>query len=179
MENSGGERGRDVATGDPSDRTSDRPIDVTTFFAGSRTFRADRRAGDTALPFLLAVPDPARAQGAAPWCFTGIHPGEVEGTVYLPEGDLFCTLLADPTAERSFMSFLRGSFPSFDEGVDVDGDLSIASVGLGDAFPFVRLGIAGAGNGLQVGLVGSIFAQSSSTPSRTTSSTRTTWSGSP
>jgi hypothetical protein len=120
----------------------------------------NRRTGPAlaAAALALALHGPAGAQEATPWCFTGVHPGEVQGTVVLPEGDVFCTLIADPKAERSFMSYLRGDFPSFEEGAEVDGAISIASVGLGDAFPIVRFGM-GAGNGVQIGLVGSIFAQ--------------------
>jgi hypothetical protein len=99
------------------------------------------------------------AQGATPWCFTGFHPGELSGTVVLPEGDLFCPLLADPKAERSFVSFLRGDFPALQAGVDVGEDITIGAVGLGDAFPIVRFAGSAPGNGLQIALVGSIFAQ--------------------
>jgi len=106
----------------------------------------------------LGVPIGARSQQAEPWCFSGIHPGEVDGTVFLPEGDLFCPLLADPKAEHSFVSYLKGDFPPF-EGDAPTGDLSIGSVGLGDAFPLVRWTGGAPGNGLQIGLVGGIFAQ--------------------
>lgn len=109
---------------------------------------------------LLAVgATSARAQSVQPWCYTGFHPGEVAGTVFLPEGDLFCPLLADPKAERSFVSYLRGDFPALQAGVDVGEDMSIGAVGLGDAFPLVRFAGSTAGNGLQVAIVGSIFAQ--------------------
>jgi hypothetical protein len=79
--------------------------------------------------------------------------------VFLPEGDLFCPLLADPKTERSFVSFLRGDLPSLRGGIDTGEDMSIGAVGLGDAFPLVRFGSGTAGNGLQIALVGSIFAQ--------------------
>lgn len=107
---------------------------------------------------LFAAPVAAHGQGVRPWCFTGFHPGEVSGTVLLPQGDLFCPLLADPKAERSFISFQRGRFPSLQSGVDVDDDLNIGAVGLGDALPLVRFG-SGAGNGVQLALVAGIFAQ--------------------
>lgn len=111
------------------------------------------------LVLAVAGASPAAGQGATPWCFTGFHPGEVTGTVWLPEGDLFCPLLADPKAEHSFLSYLHGDFPSLDAGIDVDGDISIGAVGLGDAFPLVRIAAGRPGNGFQLGLVGSIFAQ--------------------
>jgi len=108
---------------------------------------------------LLSVPSPGVAQQATPWCFTGIHPGEVQGAVFLPEGDLFCPLLADPKGEHSFVSFLSGDFPPLDDGTGADGNIKIGSIGIGDAFPLVRLAGGAPGNGLQIGLVGGIFAQ--------------------
>lgn len=110
------------------------------------------------LAFLLFA-SPLFSQQATPWCFTGVHPGEVDGTVFLPEGDLFCPLLADPKAEHSFVSFLSGDFPPFEEGAMTSGDVRIGSVGIGDAFPLVRWTGGAPGNGLQIGLVGGIFAQ--------------------
>lgn len=118
-----------------------------------------RRTLATAFVILLLGTSPALGQPAAPWCFTGFHPGEVEGTVFLPEGDLFCPLLADPKAEHSFLSFLRGDFPSLLDDADDDPDLNIWSIGLGDAFPLVRFASGAPGNGVQAALVGSIFAQ--------------------
>jgi len=79
---------------------------------------------------ILSFPIPTLSQQATPWCFTGVHPGEVDGTVFLPEGDLFCPLLADPKAEHSFLSVLNGSFPPFEEGGAQNGDLRIGSVGI-------------------------------------------------
>lgn len=108
---------------------------------------------------MLAAAAPGAAQQAEPWCFTGFHPGEDTGTVWLPEGDLFCALLADPKAEHSFLSYLRGDFPSLQDGTDADRRIRIGAVGLGDAFPLVRVAGGVPGNGLQVGVVGSIFAQ--------------------
>jgi hypothetical protein len=113
----------------------------------------------SSLMLLLIGSAPALGQGAVPWCFTGFHPGEVSGTVFLPEGDLFCTLLADPKAERSFISIVRGDFPALQAGVDPGDDITIGAVGLGDAFPLVRFAGRSAGDGVQIALVGSIFAQ--------------------
>ncbi|MGW8267036.1 MAG: DUF1207 domain-containing protein [Longimicrobiales bacterium] len=106
----------------------------------------------------LGNPVPALSQQAEPWCFSGVPSGELNGTVFLPEGDLFCPLLADPKAEHSFVSYLKGDFPPF-EGDAPTGKLSIGAVGLGDAFPLVRWTGGAPGNGLQIGLVGGIFAQ--------------------
>jgi hypothetical protein len=66
-------------------------------------------------------------------------------------------LIADPKEARSFISFLRGTFRSLD---DPTGEgTSIASVGLGDSFGLVRAGGPDPGEGFQLDVVGSIFAQ--------------------
>jgi hypothetical protein len=77
--------------------------------------------------------------------------------VGFPEDQIFCPLIADPKEARSFVSYLRGTFRSLD---DPTGEgTSIASVGLGDAFGLVRFGGPEAGEGVQLDVVGSIFAQ--------------------
>jgi hypothetical protein len=92
-----------------------------------------------------------------PRCSAGVHPVEATGMVFLPEDQIFCPLLADPKEARSFLSFLRGTFPSLD---DPSGKgTSIASAGLGDSFGLLRWGGPGAGEGVQLDVVGSIFAQ--------------------
>lgn len=91
-----------------------------------------------------------------PRCGTGIHAGEAAGQVWFPEGDLFCPLLADPKAERSFAGYLRGEFPGV-AGEEETAD--IGAVGLGDRFALVRWGGARAGDGVQISLSGAIFAQ--------------------
>jgi hypothetical protein len=111
------------------------------------------------IPILAILILPLAAAAQEPWCFTGYHPGETSGTVFMPEGDLFCTLLADPKAERSFLSVLRGEFPSLGDATTADSERNIGSVGLGDAFPLVRFAGGEGGNGVQLGLVGAIFAQ--------------------
>ena len=68
-------------------------------------------------------------------CGAGIHAGEAAGQVWFPEGDLFCPLLADPKAERSFASYLRGEFPAITDG---ETNADIGAVGLGDRFALVR-----------------------------------------
>ena len=93
----------------------------------------------------------------APRCGTGVHETEATGTVAFPQDQIFCPLLADPKEARSFVTFLRGTFPSLD---DPSGKgASIASVGLGDSFGLVRQGGPAAGEGVQLDVVGSIFAQ--------------------
>jgi hypothetical protein len=71
--------------------------------------------------------------------------------VPLPRGDVFCPLLADPKGQRSFVSYLRESSD--------DGDMDIGSVGISDVFGILRLGGSKPGNGFQISLAGSVFAQ--------------------
>jgi hypothetical protein len=107
---------------------------------------------------LLLSAGPAGAQTAeAPRCGAGVHEAEATGTVFFPTDQIFCPLLADPKEARSFVSFLRGTFRSLD---DPGGkETSIGSVGLGDSFGLVRWGGPDAGEGVQLDVVGSIFAQ--------------------
>ena len=107
---------------------------------------------------LLLLADAAAAQTVdAPRCGAGVHETEATGTVGFPEDQIFCPLIADPKEARSFVSYLRGTFRSLD---DPTGEgTSIASVGLGDAFGLVRVGGPDAGEGFQLDVVGSIFAQ--------------------
>lgn len=99
----------------------------------------------------------ASAQAPPPVrCGAGIHAGEATGMVWFPEGDLFCPLLADPKAERSFLSLLRGEFPAVATSGETAG---IGAVGLADRFAVIRLGGGQPGNGVQVSVTGAIFAQ--------------------
>jgi hypothetical protein len=118
-----------------------------------------RRLMTVSLAFAsLLVGNLARAQTVdAPRCGSGVHESEATGTVGFPEDQIFCPLIADPKEARSFLSFLRGTFRSLD---DPTGEgTSIASVGLGDVFGLVRMGGPDPGEGLQLDVVGSIFAQ--------------------
>jgi hypothetical protein len=90
------------------------------------------------------VPAPTR-------CAVGIPESEESGYVPLPRGDVFCPLLADPKGQRSFVSYLR------ERSNDVDID--VGSVGISDAFGLFRFGGSRPGNGFQVSLQGSVFAQ--------------------
>jgi hypothetical protein len=93
------------------------------------------------------------ADGHVHQCGTGVHAGEAEGLVALPQGDVFCTLVADPKAIRTFATYLRGKFPTSTETIDV------GSVGIGDGFALVRLGGPAVGDGIQLGLEAAVFAQ--------------------
>jgi Protein of unknown function (DUF1207) len=107
---------------------------------------------------LVPVAVPARAQTVdAPRCGTGVHESEASGSVGFPEDQIFCPLIADPKEARSFVSYLYGTFRSFD---DPSGeDTSIASVGVGDTFGLFRIGGPDPGEGFQLDVMGSIFAQ--------------------
>ncbi|HSD22542.1 MAG TPA: DUF1207 domain-containing protein [Anaeromyxobacter sp.] len=109
------------------------------------------------LATLLAVAafaSPAEAEdGHVYACGTGVHAGETEGLVALPQGDVFCTLIADPKAIRTFATYLRGKFPTSTETIDV------GSVGIGDGFALVRIGGPAVGDGIQLGLEAAVFAQ--------------------
>jgi hypothetical protein len=103
----------------------------------------------------LAVALPATAHDRAHVlrCGTGVHGGEAHGVVAVPHGDVFCPLVADPKAVRTFATFLRGEFPTSAAEID------LASVGIGDSFGLVRFGGPHAGEGLQLGLEAGVFAQ--------------------
>ena len=90
-------------------------------------------------------------------CAPGVHETEAHGTVGFPQDSLHCPLLADPKEPRSFVSFLRGKFRSID---DPSGTTtSIVSVGIGDTFGLVRWNGQTAGEGVQLDVVGAVFAQ--------------------
>jgi hypothetical protein len=93
----------------------------------------------------------------APRCGTGVHESEAVGVVGFPQDQIFCPLIADPKEPRSFASLLRGTFPSI-EKPSGEGT-TIGSVGLGDSFGLVRWGGPRAGEGVQLDVVGAIFAQ--------------------
>jgi hypothetical protein len=101
---------------------------------------------------------PAVAQTSnAPRCGTGVQEDEALGVVAFPQDQIFCPVIADPKEPRSFASLLRGTFPSLD---DPSGKgTTIGSVGIGDSFGLVRWGGPRAGEGAQLDVVGSIFAQ--------------------
>jgi len=106
--------------------------------------------------FLLARSGEAQTIVASN-CGTGVHEVEASGAVLFPQDQLFCPLLADPKEPRSFVSYLRGEFRTLN---DPSGEgTNIGSVGLGDSFGLVRWGGPTPGEGVQLDLVGGIFAQ--------------------
>ena len=77
--------------------------------------------------------------------------------VLFPQDQIFCPLLADPKEPRTFVSFLRGTFRSLDD--PAGKGTNIGSVGLGDTFGLLRWGGPSQGEGVQLDVMGSIFAQ--------------------
>ena len=91
-------------------------------------------------------------------CGAGVHVDERRGTVPLPQGTLFCPLVADPKFEHSFASYLRGDFATLaDTASTLDTD--IAAVGLGNSFGLVRFASERSRTNVQIDLAGAIFAQ--------------------
>lgn len=102
---------------------------------------------------MLAVA--VHAQSAPARCGVGIPANEQTGYVPLPRGDVFCPLVADPKASRSFASLLR-----HESGDDLqDAELDIASIGIGDAFGLGRWNGGRPGDGVQFALTAGVFAQ--------------------
>ena len=105
----------------------------------------------------LSATDGAAQTSNAPRCGAGVHESEALGVVGFPQDQIFCPTIADPKEARSFVSLLRGTFRSLD---DPSGKgTSIVSVGLGDSFGLVRWGGPTPNEGVQLDVVGSIFAQ--------------------
>jgi hypothetical protein len=95
---------------------------------------------------------PADADHVAGRCETGIPSEEAPGAVWFPRGELFCPLLADPKGDASFASYVRGTSTSA-FGTD------IASVGIADRLGLFRYNAPSVGEGIQLSLSGSIYAQ--------------------
>ena len=84
-------------------------------------------------------------------CGTGIPDAETRGYIPLPRGDVFCPLVADPKSTTSFVSYLRGDAEDFASDV--------ASVGIADLFGMFRVSGSAPGDGVQLSLMGGVFAQ--------------------
>ena len=97
----------------------------------------------------------AHAQSAPTRCGVGSPANEQRGYVPLPRGDVFCPLVADPKASRTFVSLLR-----HESGDDLqDAELDIGSVGIGDAFGVGRWNGGTPGDGIQLAITAGVFAQ--------------------
>ena len=84
-------------------------------------------------------------------CGAGIPDGETRGYIPLPRGDVFCPLIADPKSTTSFVSYLRGDASDFASDV--------ASVGIADLFGMFRVSGSAPGDGVQLSIMGGVFAQ--------------------
>jgi len=93
----------------------------------------------------------SRSESYPERCGAGLFTAERGKYLTLPRGDVFCPLIADPKATRSFASYQRGR--------ESELATDIAAVGVADQFPFFRAASNGAGSGIQLGLAGAVFAQ--------------------
>jgi hypothetical protein len=91
-------------------------------------------------------------------CGTGVHDDDVRGFIPLPQGEIFCALIADPKSVNSFLSYQSGDFATIADTIPI-ADANIGAVGLGDSFGLFRVSGRRAGDGLQLDLTGAIFAQ--------------------
>ena len=112
------------------------------------------RAALLAAAVTLVIPSRAGADDShAVRCGRGIHVWEEHGFVWLPQGDVFCQLVADPKAIRSFATYLRGTFPTSARATD------LGSIGIADGLGLFRVGGERVGDGLQFGVEAAVFAQ--------------------
>lgn len=99
---------------------------------------------------LASIPAGAQEHLRLP-CGASIPADEGLGFVPIPRGTLFCPVIADPKEPRSFASFQRGTIAPI--------DTDIGAVGIGDVIGIARWGGPRVGEGFQLGLVASVFAQ--------------------
>ena len=105
----------------------------------------DHLLGGLLAVFLMAVGLPAHAQVfSAGDCRAALSEEDRSGFQPLPQGELFCGLLADPKAPRSFASALHGSADDFPS--------RIGAVGIGDRVGVFRWGRT------QLDLFGAVFS---------------------
>src|SRR4029079_17089746 len=115
--------------------------------------RSQSRLLATAAVFVVLIIGSAHAQSSESYperCGAGIFRSQKGEYIPLPRGDVFCTLIADPKAMRSFAAYQKG------DKDDLASD--IAAVGIADQFPFFRAAAEGAGNGIQLGISGAVVA---------------------
>ncbi|MBT8487898.1 MAG: DUF1207 domain-containing protein [Gemmatimonadetes bacterium] len=91
-------------------------------------------------------------------CGAAVHQEEGTGWVSVPQGQIFCPLAADPKAERSYVSYLRGDFATI-ANAPSGQQTNIGAVGLGDSFALFRYAARRPGNGVQVDLAAAVFSQ--------------------
>jgi hypothetical protein len=91
-------------------------------------------------------------------CGAGVHVEDRLGTTALPQGSLFCPMLADPKSEHSYLSYLRGDFATLANPA-ANQDTNIGAVGIADNFGLLRFASGSVGDGLQLDVMGGVFAQ--------------------
>jgi Protein of unknown function (DUF1207) len=117
--------------------------------------RAIRFAAASAAAALLAT-TPLHAQDSYPArCGAGLPATSTAGYTPLPRGDVFCLLIADPKAPRSFVSMVREAGNAAQSAAST----TLASVGIGDVFPLGRWNGSTPGDGIQLSLSAGVFAQ--------------------
>src|SRR5688572_1775441 len=99
-------------------------------------------------------------------CGLLIHAREGQGFAPVPQGDIFCPLIADPKETRSFVAYQRGkspdqplTIPEQNQVTLAPFDTDIANVGVGDAIGLARWSGARPGDGVQLSLAAGVFAQ--------------------
>jgi Protein of unknown function (DUF1207) len=108
---------------------------------------------------VLAAPRVGEAQTPVSFsrCAPGVHDEESHGTVGFPQDSIFCPLLADPKEPRTFVSLLEGTFRRLND--PAGKRTTIVSVGIADTVGLVRWNGSEAGDGVQLDVVGAVFAQ--------------------
>lgn len=91
-------------------------------------------------------------------CGAGVHADVRSGWIWLPQGRIFCPLVADPKSQRSFLGYRRGDFATIATS-EPDPETNIGAIGLAESFAVFRAAGEGSGNGLQLDLQGAVFAQ--------------------
>ncbi len=92
-------------------------------------------------------------------CGVGIPADESTGYVGLPEGDVFCPLVADPKSIRSFASYLRARATQFNPTTQSTFDTDVGAVGISDAIGLGRWNGARPNDGVQFAVSAGVFAQ--------------------
>jgi hypothetical protein len=99
-------------------------------------------------------------------CGLLVHAREGRGFAPVPQGDIFCPLIADPKETRSFIAYQRGESddqgPGIPEGDGISPapfDTDIGAIGVGDAIGLARWSGARLGDGVQLSLAAGVFAQ--------------------
>jgi len=112
------------------------------------------------LGLLLLAARNARAQSPpSTRCGVGIPQAEQTGYVGLPHGDVFCPLVADPKAIRSFASYLRARATQVNPTTQEAFDTDVGAVGISDMIGLGRWNGATPNDGVQVSLTAGVFAQ--------------------